>query len=316
MYDTAVIGGGPAGLTAALYLARYHLSVCLIDSGASRAALIPKTHNQPSWPDGISGVALLKHMRQHAAQYPVRFEHGVVSEIRRCPGGFEVRSGDGTIAAETVLLATGVDSHRPSMSADDHDRALARGLLRYCPICDGFEITDQNVAVVGHGERLFGEAKFLRSYTSAVTVFSENGPVGLEAEQRDEFASIGIQIVDAPALGYKLAESAIEVFFSDACMAFDTMYAALGSITRSGIVSGTGARMTEEGCLMVDAHQRTSVAGMYAAGDVVVGVDQITYAMGQATVAATSIRNDLSDRRGLLRNVSPNHSHPRKSAQI
>lgn len=71
MYDTVVIGGGPAGLTAALYLARYHLSVCVVDSGRSRARLISKTHNQPFWPEGIGGVELLERMRRHVALYRV-----------------------------------------------------------------------------------------------------------------------------------------------------------------------------------------------------------------------------------------------------
>jgi thioredoxin reductase (NADPH) len=227
-----------------------------------------------------------------------------------------VRSDNGTVAAETVLLATGVDSHRPSMSDDEHASALAKGLLRYCPICDGYEITDQNVAVVGRGERLFGEAKFLRSYTAAVTVFSENGRLDLGAEQRDELASIGVQMVETSVLGYGPAEQDIKILLGDRCLNFDTVYAALGSTVRSEIASSTGIRMTEEGCLIVDPHQRTSVKGLYAAGDVVVGVDQITHAMGQATVAATSIRNDIAAERALLRKVSPSHSQPRKSAQV
>lgn len=316
MYDTVVIGGGPAGLTAALYLARYHLSVCLIDSGASRAALIPKSHNQPFWSEGISGVAMLERLRRHAAAYAVKFEHAIVGEISRVPSGFEVQTDTGLVAAKTVLVATGVESHRPTMSAEDHAAALDKGLLRYCPICDGYEITDENVGVVGRGDRLFGEAKFLRSYTSVVTVFSESGTLDLNPSQRDELASIGVGIVDIRALGYGLGERAIEVVIGDRRLVFDTIYAALGSTVRSGIVVGTGARMTEEGCLIVDAHQRTSIAGLYAAGDVVVGVDQITLAMGQATVAATSIRNDLSAARTLLRRPSPMGAHPNHSAQL
>jgi thioredoxin reductase (NADPH) len=82
---------------------------------------------------------------------------------------------------------------------------------------------------------------------------------------------------------------------------FDTMYAALGSIIRSHLAVSLNARITEEGCLVVDSHQRTSVPGLYAAGDVVVGIDQIGHAVGQATVAATTLRNDLCERSALLR---------------
>lgn len=304
MYDTVVIGGGPAGLTAGLYLARYHLAVCLIDSGHSRAALIPKTHNQPFWSQGIGGVELLEQMRLHAARYPIKFENGIAEEVRRVPGGFEVDTRCDTFPSRTVLIATGVENLTPSMTLAEHSAALMSGLLRYCPICDGYEVTDQIVAVVGKGDRLFGEAKFLRSYSSDVTVFSEDGAVDLADGKRDEFRSIGVDIIDRPVLGYTLKGSVIDVDFGGRVASFDTMYAALGSTVRSAVAVATGVRMTEEGCVVVDAHQRTNVPGLYAAGDVVVGVDQIAHAMGQATVAATAIRNDLCAERALLRSSS------------
>jgi thioredoxin reductase (NADPH) len=180
------------------------------------------------------------------------------------------------------------------------------------PAHDGYEITDSRVAVVGSGDRLFGEAQFLRSYTSDVTVFSEDGSVDLTATQRDELESMSVQVVDEPALGYRLKCQTIEVNFTDRPLTFDTVYAALGSAVRSTMVSRMGVKMTEEGCVTVDPHQRTSIPGLYAAGDVVAGVDQIAHAMGQATVAATAIRNDLCGERALLRasSTSPIPSRP------
>jgi thioredoxin reductase (NADPH) len=303
MYDVCVIGGGPAGLTAALYLARYHLSVSLVDSGQSRAGLIPRTHNQPFWIDGISGEELLARMRGHAAKYPVEIENGTVEAVIGLSRDFEVRTYTGTVLARKVLVATGVENRRPSMRTEDHTAALRGGLLRYCPICDGYEITDQSVAVIGSGDRLFGEAKFLRSYTPSVTVFSEDSLIRLNDRQREELKSVGVRIIDTPASEYRLGDAAIEARFESAWQRFDTLYAALGSTIWSDIVRGLSPEMTDEGCLVVDAHQRTSVGGLYAAGDVVVGVDQIVHAMGQAAVAATAIRNDLCDERPLMRPV-------------
>jgi thioredoxin reductase (NADPH) len=301
MYDVCIIGGGPAGLTAALYLARYHLTMCVIDAGKSRAALIPQSHNQSFFPDGISGAELLERMRSHLAKYPVGFEDSLVDNVEMVADGFQVRTRRVMIPARAVLMATGVENHRPAMSDEHHAVALRDGLLRYCPICDGYEITDRTVAVVGAGNHLFGEAKFLRSYTSKIVVFAEGSPIGLTSDQREELMSMDVRIIDTPASAYRLRDTAIEILLGSKWQAFDTMYAALGSTIGSGIVRGLAPDMTEEGCLIVDAHQKTSVPGLYAAGDVVVGVDQIAHAMGQATVAATAIRNDLSKKHALIR---------------
>jgi thioredoxin reductase (NADPH) len=134
MYDAAVIGGGPAGLTAALYLARFRLSVFLCDAGNSRAKLIPKSHNQPFWAQGISGADLLRRMRGHLAKYPVDGLRAEVEGIRRLESGFEVVVGGTRVGVKGIILAIGVVNRRPSMSGADHSEALRRSLLRYCPI--------------------------------------------------------------------------------------------------------------------------------------------------------------------------------------
>ncbi|MBW9064393.1 NAD(P)/FAD-dependent oxidoreductase [Rhizobium herbae] len=301
MYDAAVVGGGPAGLAAALYLARFHLSVFLADAGNSRAALIPKTHNQPFWPEGISGIDLLDRMRSHLIKYPIDIVRSEVAEIRRGQAGFELAAGGRQVICRAIVLATGAVDRRPRMSESDHSAALHSGLLRYCAICDGYEATDRAIAVVGMGDRLYGEAKFLRSYTSTVTALSETGLVGLSSEQHSELAAIGVEVIDKPVIGYRRLDRSLEVLFLDRGRTFESLYAALGSVVQSRLAAALGAKMSEEGCLLVDEHQRTSVRGLYAAGDVVIGVDQISHAIGQAGVAATALRNDLCGATSLLR---------------
>jgi thioredoxin reductase (NADPH) len=301
MYDVAIVGGGPAGLTAALFLARYHMSVLLADSGESRAALIPMTRNQPFWPDGISGVALLDRMWEHVSRYPVDCHRAHVRGLSKLPEGFEIELGEVAVQAKSVLLATGVVNRRPAIPDDDHATAVRCGLLRYCPICDGFEVTDRSVVVVGEGDRLFGEAKFLRSFTSSLAIGSQAQDLDLTQAQRDELARLGIEIMDGHVSEYLLAGDAIHLRVGGALRRFDTMYAALGTVIRSELAVKLGARVTKEGCLVVDDHQRTSVPRLYAAGDVVYGVDQIAYAVGQATLAATTLRNDAWERVPMVR---------------
>ncbi|MBV9883837.1 MAG: NAD(P)/FAD-dependent oxidoreductase, partial [Sphingomonadaceae bacterium] len=138
--DCLIIGGGPAGLTAAIYLARFHLATRVIDAGNSRARWIPCTHNHAGFPDGISGEELIERMRAQAQLYGATIETERVTRLDRVEGGgFCATWGAGSVSARTILLATGTANRRPPMDESLHDEALARGLIRYCPICDGYE---------------------------------------------------------------------------------------------------------------------------------------------------------------------------------
>jgi len=299
--DCLVIGGGPAGLTAAIYLARFHLSVLVVDGGRSRAATIPNTLNHAGFPEGISGSELIERMREQARRYGVRIEAGEVASLKADATQLVARMNDSAIFARTILLATGVVNRRPAMADDLHDEALARALLRYCPICDGYEVTDRPVAVIGTGERGVNEAEFLRSYTSRVTLIPPDHGHDLDPEQRERLIKTGIDIVEDPCLGFELMAEQIGISLSDGMRTFASVYPALGSDVRSELAANIGAAVSKEGCIVVDPHQRTNIAGLYAAGDVVLGLDQISHAMGQGGVAATTIRNDLADRRPLRR---------------
>lgn len=300
--DCLIIGGGPAGLTAAIYLARFHLTVTLIDAGNSRAALIPLTRNHAGFPDGISGPDLLRRMREQAALYGTELRDGSVASLGQSPeGGFVAETEDDRVHARTVLLATGVVNRRPALMDDvTHATALAGGQLRYCPICDGFEVTDRRIAVLGTGQRGCGEALFLRSYTANVTLVAPEQAHDLTAEQRASLADAGIAIQGACS-EIRLSGDTILVTTPEGSTAYDSLYPALGSDIRSELARQVGATRSDDGCLTVDAHQRTNIPGLYAAGDVVKGLDQISHAMGEGGVAATTIRNDLARQTPLRR---------------
>ena len=299
--DCLIVGGGPAGLTAATYLARFHLNLKLVDSGKSRAAKIPCTHNHAGFPDGISGAELISRMREQAQLYGAKIEDGFVSRIERGDGGFVAEWGSGPITAKTVLLATGVANRRPPMDEAAHDAALAAGLIRYCPICDGYEVTDKKVAVIGTDAKGAAETIFLRSFTPDLTLIAPDGAHELSQEDRARLAEAGVKIVDGPVEGIQPLAEAIGIVISGDCHRFDSIYPALGSDTHTQLAEMLGARLNEQGCIGVDAHQRTSVDGLYAAGDVVIGLDQISHAMGDGGVAATTIRNDLAKETPLWR---------------
>jgi thioredoxin reductase (NADPH) len=300
--DVFVIGAGPAGLTAAIYLSRYLLSIRLFDSGDSRAALIPRTHNHAGFPGGISGKDLLDRMREQARDFGAIREEKRVEHLARIAEGFAVGTDSGTYRARTVLIATGaLNLPPPGMDAALHDKALARGLLRYCPVCDGYEVTDKRVAVIGSGHHGTREAEFLRGYTADLTLVAPLGEHELDDECRGRLKEAGIAIVAGPCGGYAIADDRLTLTTGEGRLAFDSVYPALGMHQRSELAVEAGAKATDDGCLVVDRHLETTVPGLFAAGDVVIGLDQISHAMGQAGVAATTIRNHLAAERPLRR---------------
>ena len=299
--DCIIIGAGPAGLTAAIYLARFLLKIRLFDSGDSRAAWIPRTHNHAGYPDGIAGTDLLQRMRDQAERFGAVREEATVTAIKREGEDFIIRIGDREVRTRSVLLATGVVNNRPDMEVDLHSRALAAGLLRYCPICDGYEVTDKRVGVIGKGSHGMKEALFLRGYTADVTLVSPDAENGLDDTCVAALDEAGIVRVDGPCGGFAIEDDRFALDTAGGRMAFDSVYPAMGSVIRSELAVAAGARATDEGCLEVDDHQRTSIPGLFAAGDVVKGLDQISHAMGEAGVAATTIRNLLAERRPIRR---------------
>jgi thioredoxin reductase (NADPH) len=301
--DCLIVGGGPAGLTAAIYLARFHLSILVVDGGKSRAAWIPCTRNVSGFPDGIAGDDLLQRMRDQACKYGAKIQTEFVSKLEHDgqSGLFTATWGSGSATARSVLLATGVTNRRPPMDEALHDDAVERGLVRYCPVCDGYEVTDKRVGVIGSDSHGVAEALFLRGFTADVTLIAPHKAMRLKPEDNEQLKDAGIACVDGPTHAVAFTEGCIVVDTAEGHYSFDSIYPALGSDTHTQLAEMVGAGLSADACIKVDSHQRTSVPGLYAAGDVVIGLDQIRHAMGEGGVAATTIRNDLAKQRPMWR---------------
>lgn len=291
--DALVVGGGPAGLTAAVYLARFRRRLLVVDAGESRLNLVPRSRNVPAFPDGIAGRDLLERLREHAARFQVPVEAGRVEALRGRDGAFEAQVGDRLLRARKVLLATGASDVAPELPG--LEAGLAAGTVRYCPVCDGFETQRRRVAVLGRQEHGLREALFVAGFDNQVTWLSMGSQQDVPPQQLTALRERGVLIADQMPLHIHCTPGeGIEVEMVDGRkLGFDVLYPALGMTHGSRLARELGAQAQDDGQLVVDDHQQTTVAGLYAAGDVAMGLNQISVAYGHAAIAATAIHNAL-----------------------
>lgn len=293
--DCAIVGAGPAGLTAATYLRRFRRTVALLDADESRARWIPTSHNCPGFPSGVSGESLLSRMRAQASDFGAPIIPARIAAVVSTADGFELRSDDDrTWSARCVILASGVVDRLPAMARPD--AAIERGILRICAICDGLEATDRDIAVVGPVAGALPHAVFLRTFSRSVCVVPMDG-ARFDATLQVAAKDAGVELLGAMS-GIDADSTGCRIGFADGSeRRFDVVYPALGSAPRNELALQLGARVDDSGCLLVDAHQRTSVPGLYAIGDIVSALNQIAVAAGHAAIAATSAHNALPPNR-------------------
>jgi thioredoxin reductase (NADPH) len=293
--DCLIIGAGPAGLTAAIYLNRFRRKCVVVDAGNSRASLIPTSHNYPGFPEGIHGSDLLYRLYSQASKYGGEFIYASVFSLGIENGTFVATTNAGQeIRSKTVLIATGAADIAPPFPA--MESAVKKGLLRYCPICDGYEAINKSVAVLGGGAHGAKEALFIADYAGRLTLFT-NSPLDDCEEETRALGNRNVEVVVAGISSIREASySGLEVTLqSGETLIFDVIYSALGLQTNSQLATQLGAHCDETGQICVDAHMQTSVPGLFASGDVAAGLNQIAVAAGQSAIASTAIHNILKD---------------------
>jgi thioredoxin reductase (NADPH) len=296
-FDCVVVGAGPAGLTAAIYLARFRRAFCVLDAGGSRAAWIPRSHNHPGFPGGVVGKTLLARMRRQAQAYGADLRSAHVEGLKALKAGFVLQTSLGQLRARKVILATGVIDKEPDLPGIED--AVRCGLVRVCPICDGYEVIGKTVAVIGSGVHGAHEARFLTTWSDAVSLIHIGRPDDLPDAERRRLKAAGVGLIETPIERVMLDRRRIVALClgPGAPKAFDVLYAALGVTPRAQLATGAGAKLDASGRLIVGEHQETSVPGLYAAGDVVRGLNQISVAQGEGAIAATDVHNGLTARR-------------------
>lgn len=291
-FDCLIIGGGPAGLTAAIYLARFRRNCLLVDSGESRAAWIPESHNYPGFTSGINGQALLARLREQAMQYGAQFIQGTVEQLEK-GRGFTARlaGSDGKITAENIIMATGIVDKKPALP--DMPEFIYDGTIRFCPICDAYEAIDKKIAVLGYCEDAIGKALFLRTYSKDVTLLALDEEIRLSTEEEQKLRDAGISVPAARIVNLKRNGEGLEAIDAKGVRAeIDILYPSMGAEVRTNLALELGAE-SDEGHLKTNSHQQTGIENLYAIGDITTDLHQISVATGQAAIAATHVHNQL-----------------------
>jgi len=297
--DCIIIGGGPAGLTAGIYLARFRRRVVVLDTKRSRARLIPRSHNHPAFPEGINGEHLLDRMRAQLAAFGLKpIETKADAARHNADGTFVVEAGAATLRARKLVLATGVVDRLPPVASVG--AAMKQGLVRQCPICDAYEMIDKRLAVIGFGAIGPAEALFLRTYTRELALVTLGRRIDEQPEAATKLELAGINVITTPLREAVPERDQVKLRFEDGRHHnFDAVYSALGIMPANTTAQQLGLPLEVDGRVGTNRHQETILPGCYAAGDLVTGLNQIGVAMSQGEIAAVDIHNQLRRHEGL-----------------
>ncbi|QFU84731.1 NAD(P)/FAD-dependent oxidoreductase [Natronorubrum aibiense] len=292
-YEVAVIGGGPAGLTTALYAARLGHETAVFDRGGGRAAMMQDTHNVLGVPESISGREFLETAVEQLQSYGADYRREYVTDIGRDGSPFELETTDGSATADHVVLATGFNDVRP----DPPLPRTGRG-LHYCLHCDAHMFVDQSVYVMGHSESAAHVAAIMLNFTDEVDLLTR----GEEPEWSDETAAMlethPIDVIHEDITRIQNGEDgwlkAME-FADGTVREYKGGFAMYGAEYTNGLARELECDINDDGTVDVDDHGRTSTDGVYAVGDLTPGHNQVLIALADGAKAGISIHFALRD---------------------
>ncbi len=294
--DSAIIGGGPAGLNAALVLGRARRSVIVFDDNHPRNAVTQESHGFLTR-DGVKPDEFRAIAHQEIRKYPsVEMQPVRVTAIRHAADAFEITTEQGDVfSAKTVLLATGLKEILPPIEGlhDYYGKSLF-----CCPYCDGWELRDRPLVVISEGPHTFHGVKVVWNWSHDLLVCT-NGHQVLTKEQQETLRKKGIQVVEdcITALVGKHGQLERMVFATQEERSREGGFVAPQLLQASPFGEGLGCEMNVMGGIVTDSFGRTTVPGVYAAGDASVVVPaQLIIAAAEGSRAAAGVNTDLNER--------------------
>jgi thioredoxin reductase (NADPH) len=288
--EVLVVGGGPAGLSAALYLARFDRSVIIFDAGQGRSTWHQTNHNYLGFPGGVAARELRELGRQQIGEYPqVTCLDRKITEVRREGDGFVAAGQAGEWRGRAVVIATGVVDHYPHF--DDWDQYVGRSMF-WCIICDGYACKGERVVVIGNTNATASEAMQLQRFTDQLTVLTNSSDCDIDEQFQQRLEAAGIPLIHDKIESVNGEGGFFREILTDSgrTIALDQLFAVQGQTPQTELIEGLGVELSPRGYIKVDTEQKTNVPGVFAAGDVTrLHSHQISTAVhegGQAASAA------------------------------
>ncbi|MFC1787285.1 thioredoxin-disulfide reductase [Halobacteriota archaeon] len=296
-YDVAVIGAGPAGLTAGIYAARSGLSTFILER-ATAGGLANEAWSIENYPgfDSIEGMELMDQMKTHALKY-VSILPAEVKKIEIDKNMTLYTNGD-SYKSDAVILATG--SLHKKLGIPGEAEFIGKG-VSYCAACDGFFFKEKKVLVVGGGNTAATEAIYLKDIGCDVTLVHRRDQLRAEKSLQKRLIRSGVKIIWNSVLGEIRGKTLVnsvlihdlreDVFHE---LDFEGVFILIGDSPNNTLANAVGVKLDEQGYIITDKKQRTNLPRVYAAGDVTGGVRQIVVACAEGAIAALSAYEDLS----------------------
>jgi thioredoxin reductase len=294
MFDVIIIGAGPAGLSAALILGRFRRSVLVLDGQQPRNAKSQGVHGFLSR-DGVMPRELLQIGRDQLEPYStVQVQAQTAIDIAPSERGFDVRLQDGTTeSSKKILFATGVRDILPDIGGME---ALWGKSVFHCPYCHGWEARDKAIAILANGEGAVHFGKLLRALSNDLVICT-NGKSEIGEHDRDGLERFGIRVVETPIAQLRHRDGRLEaiVFEDGTALQREAVFIRAAQEQHSLLPAKLGCAINEMGYIQVDVNGKTSIAGVYAAGDLTSGRQQVIFAASQGAAAAAMMNAELAE---------------------
>lgn len=294
-FDVVVVGGGPGGLSAALYTTRLGHDTAMVDRGGGRAAMMVDTHNVIGIPEEVSGTEFLETSLDQLRAYGTEIIRGFVTAIDHNDGDrrFRVSTADSTYEADRIVLATGFTDERP----DPPLPRTGRG-LHYCLHCDAYMFVDEPVYVMGHDDAAAHVAMIMLNFTDRVDLLLRGASPTWSDETDEQLRAHPVTIIDAEIAGMEKHDDGwLKAFeFDDGTTRpYKGGFAMYGAEYNHDLARDLGAEINDDGTVHVDDKGRTTVDGVFAVGDLTPGHNQIPIAIGEGAEVGITIHMDLRE---------------------